>query len=401
LAHPNIVRVYEIGTVGDMHYFTMDCIEGTDFEGWLQAHPGRIREAVEILARAAEALDYAHRHGVVHRDIKPGNLLIATDGEPFLADLGLGRALDAGSTATAAGTVLGTPAYMPPEQAAGNVRDVDAQSDIYSLGAVLYHVLTGKPPFSADSIGGVLRSVIENDPRPPRLVNPAVPLDLELVCLKCLEKEKDRRYPSAAELARDLRRFLASEPVEARAATLAYRLQRWIARHRALAVTFALFLLFFIAMAIRTLGPSRLRVRTAPPDARVTIDGEPLADGWLWPFAGAGWITAERAYLMRIEAEGYETQELRVHLASFIQRDYGTIALVPAHGLLSIDSDPAGAEVLLDGRPIGARTPARELRAPTGVHDLELRLDGRRPWRTVVRVVGGESLDLERVELGR
>lgn len=215
LDHPGIVRVLEVGESNDGHlFYSMGFVDGHSLAHELRAGALPPQRAAQLAQKIAMAVDYAHREGVIHRDLKPGNVLIDTAGEPKITDFGLAKRLQSDQQLTVAGQVLGTPNYMPPEQARGE--EVDARADVYSLGAVLYALLTGDPPFRAESQHQTLLKVLSETPAPPRTVNPKVPADLERICLKCLHKEQRDRYASAAELADDLGRFLRGEPVAAR-----------------------------------------------------------------------------------------------------------------------------------------------------------------------------------------
>ena len=216
LDHPRIAPVYEVGTCDGLPYFTMRFVEGQTLAQRLANGPLRAREAAEILAPVADAIHYAHERGVLHRDLKPSNILLDGSGTPQVADFGLAKRLEGGRTITRSGDILGSPSYMPPEQAAGSRGRLGPHSDVYSLGAVLYHMLTGRPPFQAASPVDTLLGVLEQDPLPPRLLNPRVDRDLELIALKCLQKPPELRYASAAALAADLRAYLGGESIAAR-----------------------------------------------------------------------------------------------------------------------------------------------------------------------------------------
>jgi eukaryotic-like serine/threonine-protein kinase len=234
LQHPAIVAVHDAGRLDDSCYIVSEFVEGQTLAGRLAAGRPPAREAADLIARVADALHYAHTHGVVHRDVKPSNILLDVEGRPHLTDFGLAKR-DAGEVSlTEDGQVLGTPAYMSPEQARGEARRVDARTDIYGLGAVFYELLTGDPPFRGTA-RMLLKQVLEDEPRPPRRLNDRVARDLETVCLKCLEKDPAKRYATAGDLADDLRRFLKGEPVRARPVGPVGRAWRWCRRRPAAA----------------------------------------------------------------------------------------------------------------------------------------------------------------------
>jgi hypothetical protein len=216
LDHPGIVSIFEVGECGGHPFYSMRFIEGTTLAKRLAAGSVPPREAATILARVAEAVDAAHRGGVLHRDLKPSNILIDATGKPHVSDFGLAKRIEADQDVTHTGAILGTPCYMSPEQAAGSRGDLGPTSDVWSLGAILYQTLTGRPPFQAANPMDTLLAVLESDPPIPRSLDPGVNRDLEMIALKSLQKPQDLRYASAADLAADLRAFLAGEPVAAR-----------------------------------------------------------------------------------------------------------------------------------------------------------------------------------------
>jgi len=216
LDHPCIVPVYEVGEYDGRPYFTMKYIAGETLQDRIARGPLSPRLAARILADVAEAIAFAHGHGVLHRDLKPSNIILDGDDRPHVTDFGLAKQIDQTHSLTRTGSVLGTPAYMPPEQAAGNRGQVGVQSDIYSLGAVLYAMLTGRPPFKAATHVDTVLQVLEQDPTPPHVINPKADRDLEMIALKCLQKPKDLRYASAEALADDLRAYLNDESIAAR-----------------------------------------------------------------------------------------------------------------------------------------------------------------------------------------
>jgi tetratricopeptide (TPR) repeat protein len=238
LSHPGIIPVFDFGREGDSLYYTMPLAPGLTLDLWVAERRADVRETARVVREAAEALAHAHEHGVLHRDVKPANILVSAEGRALVADFGLGRAEDPASReegrVTESGEVIGTPCYMAPEVASGGLKRVDARCDVYSLGATLYEALTGMPPFVGGSALEILRRIEAEEPTAPRKLVPTVPTDLEVICLKALEKDPARRYETAREFADDLGRFLSGEPIRARRASPVYRLRRRIARRKAL-----------------------------------------------------------------------------------------------------------------------------------------------------------------------
>jgi len=238
LRHPNIVAIHEIGEHQGQHYFSMDFVVGSTLAAKVRDGPLPARQAAAYLQRVAEAVQYAHEHGVLHRDLKPSNILVDEHDQPRVTDFGVAKRADAAAELTLTGQVLGTPAYLPPEQAdTKKFGPVEARSDVYALGAILYHLLTGRAPFTGDSLTETLHQVTDSEPIAPRLLNPKLPRDLETICLNCLAKEPHARYASAQALADDLARFLRGEVIIARPAGPLERIWRWCRRKPALAST--------------------------------------------------------------------------------------------------------------------------------------------------------------------
>jgi WD40 repeat protein/tRNA A-37 threonylcarbamoyl transferase component Bud32 len=235
LDHPGIVPIYDFGEREGQHYYSMGYVEGGSLVDLLKEGPLPSRRAAELTQRVAEAVAYAHQRGIIHRDLKPSNVLLDKDGRPKVTDFGLAKRVEGTSHLTVTGQVLGTPNYMSPEQAAGKTEKVGPLADVYALGALLYCLVTARPPFQGVSALETLQQVLEREPVPPRDLNAGVDYDLETICLKCLQKEPGKRYPSATRLAEDLGRLLAGEPIQARRVGPAERLVRWCKRKPALA----------------------------------------------------------------------------------------------------------------------------------------------------------------------
>ena len=251
LQHPNIVAIHEVGVHEGRHFFSMDYVEGQDLARLVGQRPLPINQAAHYLKVVAEAVHYAHEQGILHRDLKPSNVLIdAATGEPRLTDFGLARKLDGNSSLTLTGQVLGSPNFMPPEQAGEGRGKVGRPSDVYGLGAILYFLITARAPFQAESIAATVAQVTDAEPASPRLLNPAVPADLETICLKCLEKEPSRRYRTAKEMAEELSRFLREEPILARPVSQPERVWRWCRRKPALAAMGGLALTLLLVIGL-------------------------------------------------------------------------------------------------------------------------------------------------------
>ncbi len=231
LDDPRIVPIYEIGERDGACYFSMKFIEGGQLDKVIGREPMPVRKAADLTAKLARTLHYAHQHGVLHRDIKPGNILIDAKGEPHLTDFGLARLVETESTVTRTLEVLGTPSYMAPEQAAGKNTQLTGATDVYGLGAVFYQLLTGHPPFVGGTTYETVRLVLETEPRQPRLWNPKADRDVATICLKCLEKDPQRRYASALALAEDLECWLRHEPIRARRTGVFTRGRKWVRRN--------------------------------------------------------------------------------------------------------------------------------------------------------------------------
>lgn len=236
LQHPSIVPIHEVGERAGQCYFSMNFVEGGQLDEVVKRTPMSMRQAAELVAKLARTVHYAHEHGILHRDIKPGNILLDEQGEAHLTDFGLARLLETESTVTRTLEVLGTPSYMAPEQATGNNSKLSSATDVYGLGAVLYQLLTGHPPFAGGTTYETIKLLLDSEPRPPRSLNSKIDRELSTICLKCLQKDPKRRYSSALALAEDLEHWLKHEPIQAKPSGFFTHSRKWVRRNPSMTV---------------------------------------------------------------------------------------------------------------------------------------------------------------------
>jgi WD40 repeat protein len=298
LQHPNVVQIYEVGEHEGRPFFSLELLEGGSLEQRLAGALPPPREAARLVEPLARAMAYAHQRGIVHRDLKPANVLLAADGTPKVTDFGLAKRVAGAGSLTQTGAVMGTPSYMPPEQALGKHREIGPAADVYALGAILYELLTGRPPFRGATVLETLQQVCGEEPVAPSRLRPQVPRDLETICLKCLEKVPVRRYASAADLADDLRRFLDGEPVRARPVGVGERAVKWARRRPSQATLLVMIVLVAVGLAVgywqwRRIEAARLKAEQDAAARPVVIVPTAESGGHEWRFTTAtppeGW----------------------------------------------------------------------------------------------------------------
>jgi WD40 repeat protein len=336
LDHPGIVQIYEVGQLEGQHYFSMGYVEGQSLSHRLADGPLPPRESSELIRRVSEAIEYAHQHGVIHRDLKPANILLDKNANPRVTDFGLAKKLEADSGLTGSGQIMGTPSYMPPEQTGGKRGELGPAADVYALGATLYALVTGRPPFQAATAMDTVIQVLSDEPVPPRRLNRSIPRDLETIALKCLKKNPSRRYKSAQELADDLGRWLRGEPITARPIWLRERVFKWVRRRPAVAATLVLGLVAALALvgtALQSNAASNVRLLAESRRYDSQINQASLA----WETSGV-----ERVELILQECEprlrGWEWKYMkrRGHL------DLHTLSSQGGKGLVDLALSPDG-----------------------------------------------------------
>jgi WD40 repeat protein len=348
LRQPHIVQVYDVSDADGRPYFTMEYMEGGSLAQKLRGTPQPGRQAATLLATLAEAMHAAHQAGIVHRDLKPANILLTHDGTPKVTDFGLARRLEGGAGLTASGAMVGTPSYMAPEQARGQLRAVGPAVDVYSLGAILYETLTGRPPFRAESAMETVHQLLSQDPVPPSRLNGKVPRALETVCLMCLRKEPARRYASAADLAADLRRFLRHEPVMAKPIGPMGRLGHWVRRHPGLAGSLSAVTVLLLMLATGSLiamlhfRDTTLEIRRSLYSAEMNLSGQAATSpsgitrihDWLMPWKDS-----------RPDLRGWEW----FYLYGLGHRDLDTLSVSDA-SLWCVAASPDGTRLATAGK---------------------------------------------------
>ncbi len=351
LDHPNVVPVFEVGEYQGQLYFSMGYVDGNSLATRLTEGPMPPKEAGKIVRTVAEAVEYAHRQGVIHRDVKPSNILIDSKGRPRVTDFGLAKRVDSGSDLTATGQVLGTPSYMAPEQAAGQIKAVGPSADIYALGALLYATLTGRPPFQAATALETMHQVLDREPVPPRQLNPAVPKDLETIALKCLEKSMPRRYTTAQAMADDLQRYLDGRPILARPVGRWEHAWRWCRRQPVVA---GLATAVAVTLVAGTVISSIFAVKASTEKDRANDNAKQAATEKDRANENAKRADqkAEEAYRNATEARR-KTKEAKDEREKAEQNQYRiSIALAQQKWLAD---DVAGVEAVLDACPVRFR----------------------------------------------
>jgi eukaryotic-like serine/threonine-protein kinase len=398
LDHPGIVPIYEIGEHEGQHYFSIGFVEGTSLAAKVSDGPLPPREAASLTMKVAQAVQFAHEKGVIHRDLKPANVLLDAHGQPKVTDFGLAKKLQADSGLTHTGQVMGTPSYMPPEQAEG--KNVGPAADVYALGAILYCLLTGRPLFQAATPMDTLIQVVSQDPVPVRQLNSAVPKDLETIGLKCLEKQPGKRYASASTLAEDLRCYLAGEPILARPVGPPERAWRWCRRRPALALatgtavaaliaTLGLGVAFAVAQGRAAREAQRQSVRMALERGRALCDEGDIRRGLHWLARGleiAPPGEADLEHVLRTNLAGWADRAATLKVVLFHEGEATALA-VDAEGRSAVVADKDGAVRLFES---STGNPIARLKHEGAVRVAAYSVDGR-------RVVTGDDRGLARV----
>ncbi|MBI3418442.1 MAG: protein kinase [Verrucomicrobia bacterium] len=333
LQHPHIVAIHEVGFHDGQHFFAMEYVAGCSLSAIVKDGPLAPRRAANYLKAIAEAIQYAHEQGILHRDLKPSNVLIDPFDQPKVTDFGLAKRLETEIELTLSGQLLGSPNYMPPEQAAAKRGAVGKRSDVYALGAILYHLLTGRPPFVAPTVAETLQEVFNTEPVSPRVLNPGVPPDLETICLKCLQKEPEKRYQTAAALAEELQRFLNDEPIFSRPVTRTERAWRWCRRKPVIATLAASLAVVFIVGSVGVLTQWRRATNQSEVNRRQVARLNVLNGVQLMQagdhFKSLLWFTEA----LRTDAGHRDREEIhRLRLASVLQQCPRLVQVITHNG---------------------------------------------------------------------
>lgn len=343
LDHPHIVPIYEVGEYEGQPYLSMAFVEGESLKSAISEGPLPPLQAAGIGLKLAAAVQYAHEQGIIHRDLKPANVLLDRQGQPKITDFGLAKRATVDSSLTATGQILGTPGFMPPEQARGDIDEIGPTADVYSLGATLYCLLGGRPPFQAATIMETLRQVLEQDPVPLRQLNRDIPGDLETICLKCLRKLPDQRYQTAGELAADLQRYLSGLPIHARPVSVSERVWKWCRRNPILSAVAASVAGLLIGVACYWgTRPAYLVLTVSPASARFRIAGVEYAA----TNGSAELALVPGRWLVEARAEGFASDQQEIVLnrgrENTVRASFSLDALL---GHLTVDTTPSQAAV--------------------------------------------------------
>jgi serine/threonine-protein kinase len=315
LKHANIVQIYEVGDCHGRAYCALEYVDGGSLEKTIAGTPLPARQAAALAETLAQAVDHAHQHGVIHRDLKPANVLLTADGIPKITDFGLAKQIEGDARQTQSGEILGTPSYMAPEQAEGKIREIGPPADVYASGAILYELLTGRPPFKGETLLETLEQVRSQEPVSPSQLQPKLPRDLCTICSKAMAKSPERRYARAGDLADDLRRFLDGKPIHARPVGQLERLWRWCRRNRAVATLITLVGGLLLAVAIGSMLAA-LSINAAGQEAAKRAEAETEAkEKAEQNFQHA--FDAVDKYFMLVS----ERKELRAHGLEAVRRD--------------------------------------------------------------------------------